>query len=109
MFSDIYRNKKVIITGNTGFKGSWLSTWLMQCGAKVYGYSIDIPTHPSMYEELNLEQKIEEQIFADIRDKDSFAEFVNRIKPDFIFFHGLISSSIFLVFSSNSLVVYSTS
>lgn len=85
MFCDIYRNKKIIITGNTGFKGSWLSTWLMQCGAKVYGYSIDIPTHPSMYEELNLEQKIEEQIFADIRDKDSFAEFVNRIKPDFIF------------------------
>ena len=85
MFSDIYRNKKVIITGNTGFKGSWLSTWLLLCGAKVYGYSIDVPTNPSMYKVLDLEHKIEEQKFADVRDKDAFADFVNKIKPDFIF------------------------
>lgn len=85
MFSDIYRNKKIIITGNTGFKGSWLTTWLLSCGAKVYGYSIDVPTNPSMFVELNLQDKIEEQKFADIRDKETFADFVNKIKPDFIF------------------------
>ena len=78
MFSDIYRNKKVIMTGNTGFKGSWLSTWLLLCGAKVYGYSIDVPTNPSMYKVLDLEHKIEEQKFADVRDKDAFADFVNK-------------------------------
>ena len=39
-FSNIYKNKKVIITGNTGFKGTWLSTWLKMMGAEVYGYSI---------------------------------------------------------------------
>ena len=42
-FSNIYKNKKVIITGNTGFKGTWLSTWLKMMGAEVYGYSIGVP------------------------------------------------------------------
>ena len=54
MFGNIYKNKKVLITGNTGFKGSWLSLWLLKLGAKVIGISKDIPTKPSMFEELNL-------------------------------------------------------
>ena len=49
-FSNIYKNKKVIITGNTGFKGTWLSTWLKMMGAEVYGYSIGVPTTPSMFD-----------------------------------------------------------
>ena len=56
-FNNIYKNKKVFITGNTGFKGSWLSTWLLNLGAEVYGYSKDIPTNPSMFEALELEKK----------------------------------------------------
>lgn len=39
-FNNVYRGKKVLITGNTGFKGSWLSAWLLMLGAEVYGYSI---------------------------------------------------------------------
>ena len=42
MFKDIYRNKKVLVTGNTGFKGSWLTIWLLKLGAKVYGISLKI-------------------------------------------------------------------
>ena len=47
-FNNVYRGKKVLITGNTGFKGSWLSAWLLMLGAEVYGYSNSIPTKPSM-------------------------------------------------------------
>ena len=50
MFKNIYNDKKVLITGNTGFKGSWLSLWLHSLGAKVYGLSVNIPTTPSNYE-----------------------------------------------------------
>ena len=49
MFGSIYKNKKVLITGNTGFKGSRISLWLNSLGAKVYGLSDGIPTEPSNY------------------------------------------------------------
>ena len=58
MFGSIYKDKKVLITGNTGFKGSWLSMWLLKLGAKVYGVSLDIPSDISMFEELTIEDKI---------------------------------------------------
>ena len=45
----IYKNKKILITGHTGFKGSWLSFWLNSLGAKVYGISESIPTTPSFF------------------------------------------------------------
>lgn len=83
-FNNIYKNKKILITGNTGFKGSWLSTWLTVLGAEVYGYSNNVPTKPAMFEVLNLEHKIKNK-FGDIRDKKTFNEFVQTVKPDFIF------------------------
>ena len=57
MFNDIYRNKKVLITGHTGFKGSWLTMWLINLGAEVIGYSNEIPTTPSHFSALELEKK----------------------------------------------------
>ena len=84
MFRDIYNNKKVIITGNTGFKGSWLTTWLLKLGAKVYGISKDIPTVPSMFKELGLKKKIA-HYEEDVRDIDSVIRIINEVKPDFIF------------------------
>ena len=62
-FNNIFKSKKVLITGNTGFKGSWLSTWLNIMGADVYGYSINIPTKPSMFESLKLDKKINQYYF----------------------------------------------
>lgn len=82
-FNNIYKGKKVLITGNTGFKGSWLSTWLHMLGADVYGYSLNVPTQPSMFEVLQLETKIH-QHFGDIRNKEEFNTFVQDVKPDFI-------------------------
>ena len=53
-----FKNKKVIITGHTGFKGSWLTLWLKLLGAKIIGISLDAPTKPSHYDKLNLGKKI---------------------------------------------------
>jgi CDP-glucose 4,6-dehydratase len=60
MFSNIYTGKKVMITGHTGFKGTWLCVWFLKLGADVVGVSKDIPTQPSMFEELNISQKNKE-------------------------------------------------
>lgn len=79
-----YENKKVLVTGHTGFKGSWLSQWLLNLGAKVYGVSKDIPTKPSIFEELNLHKKLNHQIL-DIRDYRKFEQHIKKIKPDIIF------------------------
>ena len=53
--NNIFSNKKVLITGNTGFKGSWLSIWLDLLGANIYCLSLDPPTNPSLFEKANLE------------------------------------------------------
>ena len=84
MFGNIYEGKKVLITGNTGFKGSWLTSWLLKLGAKVYGLSKDIPTKPSMFEKLLLNKKMT-HFETDDRDLDSVIKIINDIKPDFVF------------------------
>ena len=83
-FNNIYNEKKVLITGNTGFKGSWLSVWLKMLGAEVYGYSLDTPTQPSMFEILDLEKKVRHH-WGDIRNKEELNHYIQHIRPDFIF------------------------
>jgi len=80
----IFQGAKVIVTGHTGFKGSWLSLWLTQAGAKVTGISIDIVSSPSNFDALDLAEHIED-IRADIRDVDALKSIFNSIKPDFVF------------------------
>ncbi len=84
MFNNIYKNKKVLVTGNTGFKGTWLTAWLLKLGADVVGISKDIPTKPSMFEELKLEAKIK-YYQEDIRDLSKMAQIISDEKPDFLF------------------------
>ena len=84
MFRNIYSGKKVLITGNTGFKGSWLSSWLLKLGAKVFGLSKDIPTSPSIFETVGLADQVD-HAFMDIRDLSSVTSLVRKIKPDFVF------------------------
>jgi CDP-glucose 4,6-dehydratase len=84
MFNNTYKNKKVLITGNTGFKGSWLTAWLLNLGAQVIGFSKDIPTLPSMFETLGLEGKIT-HIFGDVRDSDRIKSLIQSERPNFIF------------------------
>jgi len=81
---NVYKNKRVLVTGHTGFKGSWLVTWLLKLGAEVIGVSKDIPTNPSMFNELSLESKIKD-IRADIRDLEVVKNIINEEQPDFVF------------------------
>ncbi|PWB52475.1 MAG: CDP-glucose 4,6-dehydratase [Candidatus Methanoperedenaceae archaeon] len=84
LFGNIYRNKKVLITGNTGFKGSWLSIWLLQLGAKVYGISNGIPTKPSHFAAAKLEDKIT-YFEKDVRSLHDVKTILDEVKPDFVF------------------------
>ncbi len=83
-FDSTYRGKNVFITGHTGFKGSWLSAWLLKLGANVIGYSKDIPTKPSLFKTLNLEKKIEHHL-GDVRNLDNLKKIMFNASPDFIF------------------------
>jgi len=95
VFKNSYRNKKVLVTGHTGFKGSWLTAWLLKLGANVVGYSKDIPTDPSMFWALGLEAKIQHYV-GNVCDLVSLCEVVTDEKPDFIFHlaaQAIVSSS----------------
>lgn len=77
-------NRKVLVTGCTGFKGSWLVTWLLEMGADVYGYSLATPTNPGMFDLLELKDKIT-YYMGDIRDYIGFSEFLNKANPEIVF------------------------
>src|SRR5258708_31307578 len=79
-----YKSRKVLVTGHTGFKGSWLTLWLPQLGAHVFGYALEPPTNPSLFELVNLEESIDHEI-GDIRDFGQLKKRIQKIKPDIIF------------------------
>ncbi|MAW74384.1 MAG: CDP-glucose 4,6-dehydratase [Gammaproteobacteria bacterium] len=84
MFNDFYTGKKILVTGHTGFKGSWLCTWLLNLGAEVTGYSIDVPSEPSLFEDLRLSEKITD-IRGDVRDLNNLKNALADQNPDLIF------------------------
>ncbi|ASV06234.1 CDP-glucose 4,6-dehydratase [Leptospira interrogans serovar Canicola] len=84
MFQNIYKNKKVLVTGHTGFKGSWLVIWLQSLGAEVAGFSLGLPTSPNHFELLNLDKKIKDYR-GDIRDRASLSQAIDEFKPQVIF------------------------
>ena len=84
MFGKIYKDKRVLITGHTGFKGSWLCAWLLDLGATVAGYSSGVPTEPSHFEALDLASRIE-HIQGDVRNKSSLKETIKNFNPDIVF------------------------
>jgi len=79
-----YSNKTVLITGHTGFKGSWLSKILIDFGSKVIGYSLSPNTEPNLFKLLELEDKMI-SIIGDIRDFEKLKNVVDKYKPDIIF------------------------
>lgn len=83
-FSNYYKNKKVLVTGHTGFKGSWLITWLQLMGAEVSGISLDPLSSPSHFEVGNMKKSIRD-LRIDIRDSYSIEKAILEIKPDFVF------------------------
>lgn len=84
MNTAFWKNKKVFLTGHTGFKGSWLCMVLNRLGAEVYGYSIDIPTSPSMFEALEIKKLINRDIRGDISDLGLLSEEIKQSQPDIV-------------------------
>lgn len=84
MFENIYKNRKVLITGASGFKGSWLSLWLMTLGADVLGYSLEPDTKPSMFRVLKLDKKIK-TVYGNILDKDKLQKTFKDFAPEIVF------------------------
>jgi CDP-glucose 4,6-dehydratase len=84
MLSNVYHNKKVIITGDTGFKGTWLSIWLKELGADVYGYSFPTKSKMDNYNLCNLGGIISHKD-GDVRDKKEILQYFKDIQPDFAF------------------------
>lgn len=80
-----FANKKVIVTGHTGFKGSWLTQWLLKMKASVYGISKEVPKSPSMFAENRLADRLTEDLRLNILDEKSLSENFDRINPDFVF------------------------
>ena len=83
---NFYKGKKVLITGNTGFKGSWLTYILLSLGAEITGYSLKPPTEPSLFEIIELE-KFEnlKLITGDVRDLDKLLTAFSEAKPEIVF------------------------
>jgi len=84
MIQNTYANSTVLVTGHTGFKGSWLSTWLTLMGAKVIGLSVDVPSSPSNFEASDMGRWIED-LRVDVRDADAVRKVVHQYQPDFVF------------------------
>src|SRR5208337_3619809 len=95
MFGDVYRGKHVLITGHTGFKGSWLALWLRQLGANIIGYSLDPPTTPNHFD-LLIHHSITpllqpsnpltlQSVIGDIRDPNKLVETFQTYKPEIVF------------------------
>lgn len=82
---DFWRGKSVFITGHTGFKGSWLSLWLMHLGAKVSGYSLPPPNTENIFDLLNLAPSLHNNYFNDVRDLGKLTNAIAESNPEIIF------------------------
>ncbi|MEY8339177.1 CDP-glucose 4,6-dehydratase [Lachnospiraceae bacterium 62-35] len=81
---EFYRGKKVLVTGHTGFKGSWLIRILTMAGAKVTGYALEAPTVPSLFEIADLEEVIT-HVRGDVRDLSHLKKIFDQVKPEIVF------------------------
>lgn len=79
-----FKGKRVLITGHTGFKGSWLAIWLKELGATVLGYSLEPPSNPNNFEAANLSNRIT-HVHGDIRNFPYFEEVFSEFQPEFVF------------------------
>ncbi len=79
-----WQGKRVLVTGHTGFKGSWLSLWLDSLGAEVSGLSDQVQPAPALFAQADLEQIVDHNI-ADVRDAEAVHAVVERVQPDVVF------------------------
>lgn len=84
VYPSFWLNKRVLLTGHTGFKGGWLSLWLSSMGAKVTGYALLPNTTPNIYDAVNIEGHLDASFIADIRDIETFKKVLNRSNPEIV-------------------------
>lgn len=87
LFDNFYNGKSILITGHTGFQGSWLSIWLRMLGAEVIGYGLDPYTSNDNYVVSDLKNKMK-SIIGDLRDYDLLKETINQYQPEIVFHLG---------------------
>ncbi len=80
---DFYRGKRVLVTGHTGFKGTWMCAMLLQAGAQVTGYALESPTKPSIYELSSIDAKID-SVIGDIRDLEHLQKVFDAAQPEIV-------------------------
>ncbi len=80
---NFWKDKKVFLTGHTGFKGSWLSLWLQSLGAQVTGYALTPPTTPNLFTVAKVESGMR-SIMGDIRDLDYLKKIMKETNPDIV-------------------------
>jgi len=83
LFSGVFKGRKVLLTGHTGFKGSWLSILLHHLGARVYGYALEPPTEPSLYKLAHIDDLVSSNI-GDIRNYKKLFDVIHKCEPDII-------------------------
>src|SRR5674476_589603 len=83
LFSNIYKGRKVLITGHTGFKGSWLCLLLHKLGTDVYGYALEPPTTPSLFKEAKID-KLMTSFIGDIRDYNNLLKVIQLVQPEIV-------------------------
>jgi len=81
--SDAYKGRRVLVTGHTGFKGSWISAWLHKLGADVYGVSLDPPTNPNLFDACDLKSKMT-SLIVDTRHAQELHAAISKIRPEII-------------------------
>ncbi len=79
------QGRSVLVTGHTGFKGSWLTLWLHRLGARVAGYALDPPTLPNHFDAARIGELLTEDIRGDVRDEESMAKAIRHCAPDIVF------------------------
>ena len=84
MFGNTYKGKRVLVTGHTGFKGSWLVLWLKELGAQVCGYALSPNTTPNLFEAVHVENGIK-SVIGDIRNRDLLNKTFQDFKPEIVF------------------------
>jgi CDP-glucose 4,6-dehydratase len=85
MFSNHYQGKRVLVTGHTGFKGSWLCQWLLELGAEVHGYALDPAPEAVLFDQLNLYKRLTADHRGDLADLPRLVKHIAELQPDHIF------------------------
>ena len=105
MNQSFWKNKKILITGHTGFKGSWLTVWLKKLGADITGFSKSVPTNPSLFETVNIEKDIK-SVIGNIQNYELLKETISKYEPEIIFH--MAAQSLVIKSYSNPIETFST-